>query len=147
MRYKGKRITAPTLEMIREYIEKKHFSADPEWIYNHYKARDWKNQKGKMFSTLEIMVGTGNQYFANGRKPKYPSMYYDDQLEDERWKAFREFIFVVRGKRCEKCGNTNHLQIHHPKYIPRRMAWEYTCREVQVLCRKCHAETHGKSVD
>ena len=147
MRYKGKRIQTPTLSMIREQVKRRHFDADPEWIYNYYKARDWKNTKGKVFATLEIMVGTGNSYFANGKKPKYPSIYYDQQLKDERWFAFREFIFAVREKRCEQCGAADNLQIHHPKYIAGRLAWEYTCNEVQVLCRKCHAAIHGKPVD
>lgn len=73
-------------------------------------------------------------------------MPYEEQLQDNRWKAFRTFIFAVRGKKCERCGAVNNLQIHHPKYIYGRMAWEYTCKEVQVLCEKCHAAVHGKPV-
>lgn len=146
MTYKGKKIHVPTLEMFREYIQKKHFKADPEWLYNHYKALNWKSKKGKSFKKLESLIGTGNQYFCNGRNPKRPSMPYIDQLADDRWKAFREFIFAVRGHKCEKCGATTYLQVHHPKYIPGRKAWEYTCKEVKVLCRTCHAAVHGKPV-
>lgn len=78
--------------------------------------------------------------------PRIPRMSYEEQLQDDRWKAFREFIFAVRGHKCEKCGATTYLQVHHPKYIPGRMAWEYTCKEVKVLCRMCHAVVHGKPV-
>ena len=31
-------------------------------------------------------------------------MPYDEQIHDVRWKAFRKFVFAVRGKKCEICG-------------------------------------------
>ena len=68
---------------------------------------------------------------------------YDEQLKDKRWEAFRRFIFAVRGRKCEKCGSTKTLQVHHPKYKYGRMAWEYTCKEVIVLCRDCHEKVHN----
>lgn len=74
-------------------------------------------------------------------------MPYKEQLQDSKWKAFRTFIFAVRGHKCEKCGETTSLQIHHPKYISGRMAWEYNCKEVKVLCRKCHATLHDKPIN
>lgn len=146
MTYKGKKIGVPTLEMIREHIERKHIAADPEWVYNHYKDRHWKNAKGRPFRSLEIMIGGGANYFMHNRKPKplYISPY-EEQLKDYRWKAFRDFVFVARGKQCEMCGNKTYLQIHHPKYIHGRRAWEYNCNEVRVLCRDCHSKVHGLS--
>lgn len=68
---------------------------------------------------------------------------YASQLDDERWKAFREFVFVVRGRSCERCGATNCLQVHHKYYKHGLMAWEYTCNDVIVLCRECHGRLHG----
>lgn len=70
-------------------------------------------------------------------------MPYDKQLNDKRWDAFRKFVFAVRGKKCEMCGSTHILQIHHPKYKNGRLAWEYTCNEVVVLCKECHSKVHG----
>lgn len=68
---------------------------------------------------------------------------YEEQLKDKRWEAFRKFVFVVRGKKCEMCGGTHILQVHHPKYKGGRLAWEYTCNEVQVLCKECHEKVHN----
>ena len=68
---------------------------------------------------------------------------YEKQLKDKRWEAFRKFVFVVRGKKCEMCGGTHILQVHHPKYKGGRLAWEYTCNEVQVLCKECHEKVHN----
>lgn len=68
---------------------------------------------------------------------------YEKQLQDKRWKDFRNFVFAVRGKKCEICGGTHVLQVHHPKYIAGRKAWEYPVSEVQVLCRHCHQQVHN----
>ena len=68
---------------------------------------------------------------------------YKDQLKDPRWDAFKKFVLIVRKRRCEICGSKEGLQVHHPQYIAGRKAWEYTCNEVQVLCRDCHRKVHN----
>lgn len=68
---------------------------------------------------------------------------YQEQLEDIRWTMFRTFVFVVRGQKCEQCGSTHYLNLHHVKYIPGRKAWEYNCNEVRVLCQECHEKIHN----
>jgi 5-methylcytosine-specific restriction endonuclease McrA len=74
---------------------------------------------------------------------KVPYSPYNEQLQDDKWKSFRRFIFTVRGCKCEMCGATEKLQVHHPNYIKGRKAWEYTCNEVVVLCEQCHRKAHG----
>ena len=69
---------------------------------------------------------------------------YKEQLKDKRWEAFRKFVFSVRGKKCEICGGNHILQIHHPEYKSGRLAWEYTCNEVMVVCNYCHETIHQK---
>ena len=68
---------------------------------------------------------------------------YKEQLSDKRWKAFRVFVFVVRGKECEMCKAKSKLQIHHLHYIKDAKAWEYTCNDVMVVCDACHKKLHG----
>lgn len=68
---------------------------------------------------------------------------YRQLLHDPRWKAFRDFVFKVRGTVCEICGCKKYLQIHHPKYHENCKAWEYSCKEVIVVCRDCHKKIHG----
>lgn len=72
-----------------------------------------------------------------------PYMPYKGQLSDERWVAFRQFILKVRGEKCESCGMTTGLQVHHLQYRNNAMAWEYNCNEVMVLCRDCHKKIHN----
>ena len=150
MTFKGKKIIEPTLEMFCEHIERKHLPADPLYCYKYYKARDWKNSNGRRIKSVEIMIGALNSLFINGRTPRKITetgeyekrMSYEEQLKDKRWLSFRRFIFDVRGSKCEKCGSTTHLQVHHNHYIKGRSAWEYTCNDVMVVCRKCHRKIH-----
>lgn len=43
--------------------------------------------------------------------------YYKHLLKDKRWKEFRLKVMYERGSRCECCGGTDILQIHHTFYI------------------------------
>lgn len=81
------------------------------------------------------------------KKPKPKWIPYEDQLKDSRWYAFRKKVLAVRGHKCERCGSAENLQIHHPKYVKGCLAWEYSCKEVIVVCRDCHKKIHGIAED
>lgn len=68
--------------------------------------------------------------------------YYNRLLEDERWKEFRLKVLSERGDKCECCGGTHILQIHHTFYISGKMPWEYDIDDMRVLCKKCHQKIH-----
>ena len=69
--------------------------------------------------------------------------YYNRLLEDKRWKEFRLKVMSERGSRCECCGGTHILQIHHTFYIRGKMPWEYEINDMRVLCKKCHQRIHN----
>ena len=69
--------------------------------------------------------------------------YYNRLLEDKRWKEFRLKVMSERGNKCECCGGTHILQIHHTFYISRKMPWEYDIKDMRVLCKKCHQRIHN----
>ena len=69
--------------------------------------------------------------------------YYNRLLEDKRWKEFRLKVMSERGNKCECCGGTNILQIHHTFYIGGKMPWEYDIKDMRVLCKKCHQRIHN----
>ena len=69
--------------------------------------------------------------------------YYNRLLEDERWKEFRLKVMSERGNKCECCGGTHILQIHHTFYISGKMPWEYDIKDMRVLCKKCHQRIHN----
>ena len=69
--------------------------------------------------------------------------YYNRLLEDKRWKEFRLKVLSERGNKCEFCGGTDVLQIHHTFYIRGKMPWEYDIKDMRVLCRTCHQKIHN----
>ena len=69
--------------------------------------------------------------------------YYNRLLEDKRWKEFRLKVMSERGNKCECCGGTDILQIHHTFYISGKMPWEYDIKDMRVLCKKCHQRIHN----
>lgn len=69
--------------------------------------------------------------------------YYNRLLEDKRWKEFRLKVMSERGNKCECCGGTHILQIHHTFYISGKMPWEYDIKDMRVLCRTCHQRIHN----
>lgn len=69
--------------------------------------------------------------------------YYNRLLEDKRWKEFRLKVLSERGDKCECCGGTDVLQIHHTFYIRGKMPWEYNIDDMRVLCKKCHKRIHN----
>ena len=68
--------------------------------------------------------------------------YYNRLLEDKRWKEFRLKVLSERGNKCEFCGGTDVLQIHHTFYIRGKMPWEYDINDMRLLCRTCHQKIH-----
>ena len=69
--------------------------------------------------------------------------YYKHLLKDKRWKEFRLKVMSERGNKCECCGGTDILQIHHTFYISGKMPWEYNIDDMRVLCKKCHQRIHN----
>ena len=167
MKYKGKEIGNPSIRQIKNclrYLGKPLNKFSPEKIYKELEKRHWRSTSGHPVCNLENYINgicgvKSNKYLTEEylfKKPKLAKKQniildkqegevgtYNEQLKDPRWKAFRQFVFAVRGCKCEVCGYTENLQVHHPKYIKGRAAWEYTCNDVVVLCDKCHKKVHG----
>lgn len=172
MTYKSIEIGIPTLSQVEECVSAQKLIATAQQIFEYWTNKDWLTKKGSQIKSLEIACSVCNGIVIqrarkkakqktieekhiikraqnkekkvkkkNKRKNAY--MAYGTQLHDERWLAFRQFIFNVRGKKCEVCGVTSNLQVHHLEYHPNKMAWEYTCKDVMVVCEKCHKKIHG----
>lgn len=65
---------------------------------------------------------------------------YEEYIRSPWWRARKAAVIRYRGERCERCGCTHWLQLHHRTY-------ERLCRElpedVELLCDQCHREEHG----
>ena len=163
----------PSLEEFCDYIERKGYDIDPFPLYKEFENRDWTTAKGVRTKSWTALVDSRNSVVSQRRrndqavllgipkqrkresnqkyrrrisnaKTKAVRMNYDEFLQDQRWFAFRQFVFAVRGHECGVGGSTERLQGDHVGYKKGLLPWEYTCNDVKVLCRNCHARVHGK---
>ena len=63
---------------------------------------------------------------------------YQDYLQTEHWKSFRERI-LKKYKKCFICGRKDNLQVHHLTYVN---LWKEEDKDVIVLCGSCHQKVH-----
>ena len=115
--------------------------------------------KNSVISILKKLCDIGyitkEEEYKNGIKfCKYKSNYYEiiynkkifcykKQLKSKEWKNFRKKVFKIKGKKCEICGSTKQLNIHHPFYTKGKLAWQYNPSDMMVLCHDCHKEIHN----
>lgn len=172
MTYNGSQIEKPTLAIIEQCIKQLGYKFSAAKVYAFWAHRNWKERDGYKVDSIEDAVERYNKKFpvkkshlpqkplrkirrnakrrtvkrkANKNfKEEHPKIPYKEQLKDKRWFDFREKILKTRGRACENCGSTTHLQVHHLRYRALHYAWEYKVKEVVVLCAFCHAKVHGK---
>ena len=82
-----------------------------------------------------IVIGT--------RKLSLPTEY-EDYLLSDHWQKKRLKALEKAEHKCERCGTTERLQVHHLSY--KNLGCE-PLEDLQVLCHKCHAELHGIEVE
>ena len=67
---------------------------------------------------------------------------YNDYLRSDDWKHVRRLKLEFAGNRCERCGATDELHVHHLTY--ERFGNE-NLTDLQVLCKPCHNRAHGRT--
>ena len=63
-------------------------------------------------------------------------------LNSNEWKHIRLRLFGERGRKCEMCGETQNLHVHHLTY--KRFGGKELNEDLQVLCDICHMTVHSK---
>ena len=70
---------------------------------------------------------------------------YLKYISSRQWKKVRKQKISEAGGKCEECGATHRLEVHHLTY--KRLCCE-RMEDLQVLCRDCHDKKHpGKRRD
>lgn len=64
---------------------------------------------------------------------------YRDYLTSDTWQEKRRSKFDQVGRRCERCGSTDRIQVHHQTY--ERLGHELLS-DLEVLCGDCHKAHH-----
>lgn len=152
MTYKEIEINYPTVEMIHEYINEKGFkNLSAEVIFNEYEQKGWKTVKGTPVKSIEAVVISYNSKInpnSSYKKRKLnQSEQYKELLQTEEWRCFRNKVIELHNHKCDKCDETENLQVHHKAYRgkdkQRRLPWGYFFDDMEVLCEKHHAEAHN----
>lgn len=64
------------------------------------------------------------------------------QFEGTTWAKtqndFNNYVYMRRGERCEICGSTHNLQIHHIEKRKKRPEMTFVYKNVKVVCSDCH---------
>lgn len=174
MKYKGKEIGFPEVWQIAEYIALKGSRLSAQAVYDKYKAKGWVTAQGRAIKNLEAIVDAQNAVMLHkerkaekkalkqehrgkvlkntrnrkrGRKTPHKYIPYEKQLKDKRWRELRQEVIEERGGKCEMCGSSSNLCVHHKAYIKGRYAWEYPKDYLLVLCNGCHRKIHGIDLD
>ncbi len=58
---------------------------------------------------------------------------------NQRWRIVKEEVMAERGAKCERCGSTVNLDLHHIK--ARRYGGKDIKANAQLLCEPCHVQT------
>lgn len=65
---------------------------------------------------------------------------YREYLNSDHWKKTRAAALQRAGNKCQGCGGTYDLQVHHKTYARRG---HERPEDLEVLCRNCHKDEHG----
>lgn len=64
---------------------------------------------------------------------------YEAYMASPEWEALRQRAFEKYGRRCQCCGQTWNLTVHHLRY---RSLINARTRDLMILCWPCHKEFH-----
>jgi 5-methylcytosine-specific restriction endonuclease McrA len=67
--------------------------------------------------------------------PKSNYSDYQTYLRSPEWKKKRERAFKLLGRKCQQCGKTKSLQVHHLHYDT---LYEESAEDVEIACTDCH---------
>lgn len=67
------------------------------------------------------------------------SIPYKEYLETDHWKEIRERMLKLYDYKCQICGSTYNLNVHHNTYENRGCEKD---EDLVVLCNKCHNNIH-----
>ena len=80
---------------------------------------------------------------AKRKKSKLQAMPYREYLKTAYWQRVREAKFAQAGRKCQVCGCSTGLEVHHLHYRHRGKELHHLdC--LMVLCRKHHQMVHDK---
>ncbi len=70
-----------------------------------------------------------------------PAHLKADYLQSNKWKELKLSALSIADDKCECCGNSKQLELHHITY--ERLTQERAI-DMAIVCRNCHQQIHSK---
>lgn len=67
------------------------------------------------------------------------SKEYHEYLKSAEWGQIRADLFLLRGRKCERCQSSKKLQVHHLTY---KNFGQEEPTDLEILCDVCHKGEH-----
>lgn len=116
----------------------------------NYEGGNWDCEDPLWFAGVFCYSGTKPSYeFSSARKAldwylNHPTnVPYQEYLQSEHWKQTRQGALERAGYRCQVCGITTNLQVHHVTY--ENLGAELP-HDLTVLCKEHHSLFHKSKV-
>lgn len=74
---------------------------------------------------------------------KHNSTLYSEYLKSPLWHIISSKVKWNAGYKCEECGSTHNLHVHHISYEYKGIEF-LNIGLLQCLCKDCHSKKHGK---
>lgn len=71
------------------------------------------------------------------------NLTYSEKLRDVRWQNKRNTVKDKADFKCQDCGSSKNLEVHHCYYKFGLEPWQYPIDSLRCLCSNCH-EIRGK---
>ncbi len=140
-------IRAKDLDILDEEGEISRYKDDEVTItlpYEHDKVEmsevNFAEEYSAKYDHTQIYLNLGNDVL----EMNVQNLDYYKYIKSERWKQKRKYLLEKVGNKCQLCGIKNVIfNVHHNSY--KNLGHEDET-DIIVLCRKCHARHHGKSI-
>jgi|SRR5580704_15102229 5-methylcytosine-specific restriction endonuclease McrA len=95
--------------------------------------------------TRKQKLATGLPHHQSKKKAFiHPHVPYAKYLKSNWWKTKRKQVLKAVGRKCQRCGATRGLQVHHLHY---NTLWREKNTDLEVLCAACHRHEHQTIID
>lgn len=85
------------------------------------------------------LVGNWVTQIEQSEAPIPGYVWFGNAENNERWREIKAQVKAERGAKCERCGSTVNLDLHHCK--AKRYGGRDTFENAELLCKPCHVQT------
>jgi len=75
--------------------------------------------------------------------PRSKPIGYRKYISSHEWRKKRERAFEILGKKCNRCGSTVNLEVHHRDYDN---LYNETITDVEIVCGRCHERADDERI-